>query len=194
MSRGTGGVGAGCAGFSLIGLLVAVGLTFWLGAKVFDSTDPAGTRRATDQATDSSVTTTTLPAAADRVAITVDPATGLTDGAAVHVTSTGYPAGTAVSVSTCVVGTGQVTGSSDPCDAASATAATVGADGTLAVDHPVVRLVTIGGTPFDCAETAATCQIVVRPTGANAADPTLVGTAPLTFADDLGQPQITLPD
>lgn len=182
-------MGAGCGGFSLIGLLVGVGLTVWLGSMVMDGTLGGDEAQPRDAETLASViaSTTTVPR---RAAISVVPASDLTDGAVVTVTSDAFPAGSEVRVDTCLARSNMVTGDAPPCDPGGGALSVVDQQGHLATRYQVARVVTVGGTPFDCAGEPGLCIVAVTDT----ADTTRAGSVPVAFRADGHGPEITLPD
>ncbi len=180
-------MGAGCAGFSLVGLLAVIAIVFWLGGSAFEGSGGGSGAIPTN----AGASTTTIPSVG--VAIAVDPAIDLADGDVVEVTSDDFPAGTLVRVATCVAGTGRVTNDAPTCDEATTQEATVDRSGRLAVSHGVARVVSVGGIPFDCASEPGRCQIEVRASGAGSGGTDLFGAAPLTFAQG-GAVPITLPE
>lgn len=182
-------MGGGCGGLSLIGLLVGVGLTVWLGSMVMDGTFGGDSPKPRDTETLASVidSSTTVPRGA---AVAVTPTSDLTEGAEVTVTSDAFPAGTEVRVETCLARTSVVTGDASPCDPREIALAVVDERGHLAARYPVTRVVTVAGTPFDCASKPGMCVVAVTDT----ADATRTGAVPVTFRDEGNGPQITLPD
>lgn len=182
-------MGGGCSGLSLIGLLIGVGLTVWLGSMVVDGTLGGDSPKPRDAATLASVidSTTTVPSNA---AIAVDPATDLTDGTVVTITSDAFAAGAEVRVNTCVARSSVVTGDAEPCDPATGALEVVDERGHLVARYPVARVVTVGGTPFDCAAEPARCVVAVTDT----ADPARTGSVLVTFRAEAHGPEITLPD
>ncbi|MBX3286805.1 MAG: hypothetical protein KF703_15755 [Actinobacteria bacterium] len=186
---GAGGcVGGGCSGLSLIGLLVGVGLTVWLGSMVADGMFGGDGPKPRDAASLASVieSSTTVPATAS---IVVDPAADLVDGQRVVITSDAFPAEGAVQVDSCLARTTVATGDS-ACDPTATALDPVDARGHLVARYDVHRVVTVGGTPYDCASQAGLC--VLRVTAVGQEDP--IGSAPLTFRADDDRPEITLPD
>ncbi|QXC63037.1 hypothetical protein KSP35_09775 [Aquihabitans sp. G128] len=189
--RGGGGSGlrAGCMGFSLIGVLVVVALTFWLGSKALDSTGGAPERSSTSEAQAATTTSPTPTTAGFTVAIDVEPRTGLRGDDRVVVTSDAFSPGEDVVVATCTKGTAGVT-AAPVCDGPSAVEATADAQGHLAVDYVVPRVVGADEVPFDCAQQAGLCRVTVR----SSRTPTEAGFVALEYASDLGSPEITLPN
>lgn len=180
-------MGAGCAGLSLVGVLAAVGIVLWLGASAFDGT--GGGSRLASHGTPASTPTTIPPS---EVMVSVHPADGLTDGATVQVESDGFPPGASVQVSTCV-NAGAVTGNAAACDQGTTQRATVDSNGLFQLSHRVVRVVSAGALPLDCASEPGRCRIEVRATGAGPGGTELVGSAPLSFVPG-GSVEIPLPD
>lgn len=182
--RGSGGsaVAAGCGGFSLVGLLVGVGLTVWLGSMALSgSTGGGSTRRSGGQP--GAASTTTLPS----VAVDLSPRTGLTDGAKVTITSDAFGANRAVSVLVCTRGADLGTGA-DACGDPIASLRTDAA-GHLAGQVAVPRIVEVGLGPFDCAEDAGRCSVVLRAAG----EPAAQASVPLAFVAGLDPPELTMP-
>jgi len=187
---GVGGcVGGGCGGLSLIGLLIGVGLTFWLGSIALDGGGGGHSqkRAETDAVSSILATSTTQPPTAS---ITVRPATGLTAGATVIVSSAAFAPGLKVRVSTCLSRANLATGAGSLCDDATATIGTSDRNGHLNMAYKVPRSVTVDGLPFDCAEAAGTCVVAAVST----VDAAKLGSAPLSFTPTEERPQITLPN
>lgn len=182
-------MGGGCGGLSLIGLLVGVGLTVWLGSMVMDGTFGGDSPKPRNAATLASVidSSTTVPRTA---AVVVAPASDLADGAQVAVTSDAFEAGTAVRIETCLARTSVVTGGASPCDATGTALAVVDERDHLAARYAVRRTVTVAGTPYDCASEAGFCTVTVTDT----AHEDRTGSAPITFRAEARGPEITLPD
>lgn len=186
----SGCVGGGCGGLSLIGLLVGVGLTMWLGSIAMNGGFGSNKDKSGDEkASVSSVlaTTTTL---APTAPITVSPTTDLTDGATVTVRSSAFPAGSKVRVTTCLARATLATGDAALCDDTTGSTGATDASGHLNVPYRVPRVVTVGGTPFDCAEKPESCVV----TATSVDRPALHGAVPVTFAPQAHGPEITLPD
>lgn len=187
---GAGGcVGGGCGGFSLIGLLIGVGLTVWLGSMVMDGTfgDDEPVRRDAESLASVVDSPTTEP---DALTISVTPATELVEGTEVTVTSDAFAPGSEVRVATCLSRSNLVTGDASACDQDTTRPAVVDDRGRLVVRYAVPRVVSAGATPFDCAAEARLCSVVVT----DSTDATRTGAAPLTFRADSQGPEITLPD
>ncbi len=181
-------MGGGCGGLSLVGLLIGVGLTVWLGSMVADGVFGGDSPKPRDAASLASVidSSTTVPATA---AVAVEPATDLVDGQRVVITSDAFPAEAAVQVDLCLARPNAVSGSDSPCDPTAAALDPVDARGHLVARYDVRRVVTVGGTPYDCASEAGLC--VLRVTAVD--DPATTGSAPLAFRTDDSRPEITLP-
>ena len=196
MSRGGGGARVGCAVLSLLGLLVGVGLTAWLSSRVLDDR-PGGAR---------SGPATSLPEAPDAgVEVAVTPARDLDDGEVVRVASSAFPAGATVALRQCLTpsrGTALVLGPGGGCDdVAPPVVAVVDARGRFEAELVVRGVVTVGGLPFDCAESAGFCSVLASTeeptpdgsaTGGPAPSEPTTGAAPLAFAPGT-RPQLTLP-
>jgi hypothetical protein len=184
-------VAGGCGGFSLLGLLIGIGLTVWLGSMAVDGMRPA-TKDAsplTASGTSTSVAGATAPEV-QAVEVTVSPQQGLAEDATVTVASDGFPADAEVSVTTCLAGSGSAkVAAGAPCDPASTATFRTDAAGHLAASYRPSRLVTASGMPFDCASAPKQCRLQVAAT----ASPHLVGSVDISFDPGLGSPQITLP-
>ena len=183
-------MGGGCGGFSLLGLLIGVGLTVWLASMVVDGSFGGDSPERGNAETLASVVDPPTSAVADPVAITVAPATDLVDGAEVTITSDAFPAGAQVRIETCLTRSKVVTGEASPCDPTATALDVVDPRGHLVVRYPVARVVDVGGTPFDCAGEPARCVVAVT----DVADATRTGSAPITFRPQTRGPEITLPD
>lgn len=184
-------MGGGCGGLSLLGLLVGVGLTVWLGSMVMGGSLGGDSPKANDAETLASVvdSSTTAPGTT-ALAVSVNPATDLGEGAEVSVTSDAFPAGAEVRVDTCLARANTVTGDAARCDAPGSLPAQVDAKGHLAVRYVVARVVTVGGVPYDCGTKAGLCVVAVT----DAADPTRTGSVPISYQEGIRGPEITLPD
>lgn len=185
----SGCVGGGCGGLSLIGLLIGVGLTVWLGSIAMNGGLGGHDNKASGRTSVSSVlaTSTTL---APTAAITVRPATDLAEGATVTVSSAAFPAGTKVRVSTCLSRATLATGTASLCDETTTSNAVVDRNGHLILGYKVVRAITVNNVPFDCAEKAGACVV----TATSTVDGSKHGSVPLTFTDTGRGPEITLPN
>lgn len=182
-------MGGGCSGLSLVGLLVGVGLTVWLGSMVMDGTLGDDSPKPRNAETLASVVDSPTTAAVS-MAISVAPTTDLVGDSEVTITSDAFAAGTEVRVDTCLARSSVVLGDSSPCDPSRESLAVVDGRGHLDVRYVVARVVTAGVTPFDCTSEPGLCVVTVTDT----ADATRVGSAPLTFRADAERPEITLPD
>lgn len=182
-------MGGGCGGLSLLGLLVGVGLTVWIASMVVGGSSGGDQPERRDAAGLAEVLdpTTTVPASA---ALSVAPASDLTDGAVVTITSDDFPAGAQVRVERCLARSGAVTGDTSPCDPAGVALDSVDARGHLVARLAVSRVVEVGGVPFDCASEPPRCTVRVTAV----AEPARSGSALITFRSEDDRPQITLPD
>ncbi|MCU1496254.1 MAG: hypothetical protein JWM47_207 [Acidimicrobiales bacterium] len=175
--------------FSLVGLLISVGIVVWLGSMASDrGTDGPGrpSTRIEDETIDGPAgSVVTVPAA---LAVDVSPSAGLKGGAEVVVTSNAFAAGEVVAIRMCVAGADRVVGG-DGCDATTTTKVFVNAERHLQANYRVRRVVTAGGLPFDCLTEAHRCTVRV----AIDADPSQGGTVALTFAPDPDLPEISMP-
>ncbi|MCU1451918.1 MAG: hypothetical protein JWN46_64 [Acidimicrobiales bacterium] len=91
--------------------------------------------------------------------VQVAPASGLTDGALVFVTSTAFTSDQIVGVTVCLTEAATRHVGVDACDTTSGARYAV-RDGRLAAGYRVPRVVTIGGTAYDCASRPGRCLIV----------------------------------
>ncbi len=180
---GGGRLGGGLGVLSLVGLLVGVGLTVWLGSMALDLGGGGGGRRRTTTTTTVATTSTTRPvdpaALGLPFTVEVDPTSGLGDGSDLTVRVSGPAPGVSVSVSTCAAG--PEADGAPTCDADSVRQVTTDPDGEVAAVYRVPRTVTVGSTSVDCAEEAGRCQLRVGP----AAEPERAEVVPLSFADDV---------
>ena len=172
-------MGGGRGALSLLGLLVGVGLTFWLGSMAFGSGGSTATK----------VLPTSPGKQADAgppngKAIQVSPTTGLGNEPRVLVTSTAFPAKAEVLISTCLHG-GQSVGATG-CDPKSVVTLRVGTTGRLSSDYPVPRVISVKGIPFDCATRAKQCRVQVT----SSANTGLGGHTDISFQADLGAPPL----
>lgn len=177
---GAGGAArAGCMGFSLVGLLVSVGLVVWMGSQAFDgATRPVRGGTGNTDAAASTVTESTV------LAVAAVPDTGLTGEDSIEVSSAGLEPGEKVTVTACTRSPGP--GSAAPaCDPTSETSTTASAAGRIEVRFAMPRVVSASGLPIDCATDAGRCEVQVR-----GSDSGSVGRVPVTFADGLDQPDL----
>jgi hypothetical protein len=153
--------------FGLIGLLLGVGLTVWIGSQVFDDTTGG-----------SASTTVTTPSLSSKAAITVEVPPGLDDEGAVQVRGTGFPTGP-VQATLCL--THPVESTPDPCDTATDARANVAADGTWELNLVVPRVISVGGEHYDCAAAPGACSVL-----AHLPDDPDGPTEPISFSTGLG--------
>ncbi len=123
--------------------------------------------------TTTTTTTTTTPSTSTTPTVQVTPSTGLTNGASVSITGTGFTPSDSVYAVECLATATSAAG----CDAATATPITVGTDGTLPATTFKVVTGTVGtGTCGTTSSNLSNCIIeVANPSGADA------GGAPITF-------------
>lgn len=178
---GSGGAArAGCMGFSLVGLLVSVGLVLWLGSRAFDgATGPVTT--GTEAAAESSTTADPQPT----LEVVADPSTGLTGAAPITVSASGLVPGEGVVVAACLGAAESLPVDFEACDPTTEASATTSATGMAEVSLAMPRVLQAGGLPIDCAHEPGQCEIRVQ-----GKDSGLSGRVPLTFADDLGPPDL----
>lgn len=177
MGRAVGGASAaGCGAFSLAGLVVSIGLVFWLGSQALSgSTDSIATSSTT-------VVPVTMPAGA---ALTVPD--GLGAEGTVRVTGGSLPPGP-IHLRWCLAV--DDAGAAAQCDDAATAPATVPPSGQLSVDVPIHRVLRIDGSAYDCAASAGACSLVGRP-AAGAAGAAVA--ADLVFATGLPQVDAVAP-
>lgn len=174
-----GGARAGCMGFSLVGVLVAVGLVVWLGSRVSDEVardrDPAGQGSVV-------VTTEASGAAVD---VRADPSTELTGDASITVSASGLQPGEKVAVLACSSAVDALPTEIGACDAGSEVTTTASAAGNIEVRLAMPRVLTASGLPIDCASAASRCEVRVR-----GLDSVSGGRTGVTFAEDLDPPEL----
>lgn len=173
----------GCGIFGLGGLIVGVGLTFWLGSQAL-----SGGGGSKPEASDRSTTTTstTAPAVEDLpsdqppgAALAIEAPADLGDGGTVILTGSSLTPGP-LEVSICLAG-GPRSGL-DTCDRGRTTQVEVGPDGTFELSLTVPRVLVAGGGATDCAAGPGTCVLAAQRPDASLR-PAL--TADLAFASDL---------
>lgn len=187
---------AGCGAFSLLGVLVGVGLTVWLGSQALSgggggggggsdaggrrtpSADPSGAIEALDALDE--LTASGAIDAPSPPGLKIVPGTGLVDGVPVAVVGTGLPVGIA-DVVACLSTPPTSLAGIDPCDPATARQTIVEADGALVVETTAVRALRVKDTPYDCAAAPGACEFRVTSTGSDGPPPT----APIIFAENL---------
>lgn len=158
----SGGVGAGCGAFSLVGLLIGVGLTVWLGSIVVGGIGGSG--RDTNRNSNRS-------APAGGANVEVQPPGSLADGTEAQIHGTGFIAGSTVRVSVCLP---QDRRAQRRCADAGAKVATADALGEFDATLTVRSRITVAAKTVDCGHLGA-CLVVARSTSG----PDRVGTASL---------------
>ena len=150
----SGVVAGGCGAFSLLGLLIGVGLTVWLGSMALDGIGGGGSS-SRDRAPDVS----TVPGTGD-TAVTLTPDGPLAAGTPIRVAGTGYIATSKVQVLACLrpVGDGPPT----RCDPTGAVEAKVDALGEIDTTYIAPAAVTVDGRAQDCTTRNARCLLVAR--------------------------------
>ena len=190
MSRPGGAWGAGCGVLGLLGLLLGVGLTVWLGSRAFDAT--TGKDGPIDDARDiASASTLTVPgntAGPAGTGIVLAPADGLTDGTSVAIEGTGLPQGE-VRATVCLTFQTRAAGALGACDETTTTTLEVAADGRAIGRIVVPREIRVITDAYDCAAFAGACSVLVHQGDSlgGAAE------APLSFAGDLPPIDATTP-
>jgi hypothetical protein len=176
---------AGCGAFTLVGVLITVGLVVWLGSRVLPDSDDSPLR---------SSTSVTAPGDPRALEVTLDPAEGLDETTTLVATVEGLDPGAKLRIATCLRGGSLVIGADAPCDDASAREANADEDGAAIVPYHPARLITAGGLPFDCAAHAATCEVrVTQATGSSGGGGARSGAAAFSYKADLPPPEITVP-
>jgi hypothetical protein len=118
----------------------------------------------------------------EELAVDVEPADGLTDGATVFVTSEAFRGDGIVGVAVCLEEALTEEAGVDACDTDAGQRFATTPEGTLAAVVAVPRVITVGGEPHDCAERSGRCLVVA----ADSRDFDLSGGEPISFAADLG--------
>ena len=166
-----GAAGAGCGAFGLLSLLLGVGLTVFLGMRVFDSV--GSPKKQADSVSDQVAAAGGSADASGKVSLTVPgtaggpgelvlaPDRGFSDGARASLSGTGLTPGP-VEVTQCLTNESRAAGVLGACDPSSTTTATVAADGKLAVPVTVKRVASVLESPLDCAAFARACVLVVH--------------------------------
>lgn len=157
----------GCGGLGVLGTFLAAAVVIGAFSTQLDgcdlSTDPGkGT-------------------ASKRLSVTVTPATQLTDGAEVRVTSSAFAKRTVVGIAVCLREADTKRQGVDACDRNQGYRFATDEAGRLDAPFPVPRVITVGGMPYDCAASARRCLVVA----ANAGDFDESGGVPLTFRSGL---------
>jgi hypothetical protein len=116
------------------------------------------------------------------LAVDVEPADGLTDGATVFVTSGAFRGNGIIGVAVCLEEALTEEVGVDACDTDAGQRFATTAEGDLAAVVSVPRVITVDGEPHDCAERAGRCLVVA----ADSQDFDLSGGVPVTFAAGLG--------
>lgn len=182
-NRSAGCAANGCGAFSLLGLLIGVGITVYLGSIVMSDTGGhvGGTAGSptTSAASGASGASSGRPGTGG-ARISVTPSTGVTDGRSVLVVADGLPGLTDVTVAECARVVGQDLG----CDATTSSADTTDLDGHVEQRLVARRRLTIAGRAVDCAATGTACDVRAAPTPTSeAAVPSpIVARATLAFA------------
>lgn len=124
--------------------------------------------------------------ASRRLPVKVTPATGLTDGAVVRVTSSAFAKHAIVGVAVCLRSADTQHKGVDACDRNQGYRFATDAKGRLAAPYAVPRVITVGGKPYDCAATPRRCLVVA----ASAGDFDESGGVPITFSTGLPAPDL----
>lgn len=173
----------GCGAFGIGGLLVGVALTVWLGSMALSGSTGGDSRSKRPQSTsDVSALDSTLddlsspvPGLEPSGATLVAP-DGLAASGDLRLQGTNLSPGP-IDVSTCLAAT-----DAPACDPSTTVTVTVGGDGRLDAAVPIHRVITIGGTAYDCAARAGACTLF----GQRPDNPLDTGLpAALSFAPDL---------
>lgn len=163
-----GGAAAGCGALTFAGLLVGVGLTVFLGSRATDSLGGQGDSGLKDLQTRASVLANppvpgTTPTDA-RITLTT-PAT-LDDGGSIGVQGHDLAPGP-VELTECLAIDGAYPADGGGrCDlSTTAGGSTVSGRGELDASYAAHRVITVGGTRYDCAARVGACALVVHPRG-----------------------------
>ena len=177
---GTGGAArAGCMGFSLIGVLMSVGLVVWLGSQAFDGATGPANRAGQHQLS------TTTGAPQRIVEVVTDPSTGLTDDMSITVSASNLHPGEKVMVVACSATTDRLPGDVGSCDTATEMSTTASAAGNIEVRFAMPRVLRASGLPIDCAADAGGCEVQVM-----GLDSAAVGRTSVSFAEGLPSPDL----
>ncbi|HWJ98761.1 MAG TPA: neocarzinostatin apoprotein domain-containing protein, partial [Acidimicrobiales bacterium] len=122
-----------------------------------------------------------------RLTVGVAPKTGLSDATAVRVTSTAFQPDTIVGVAVCLRAADTERKGVEACDENQGSRFATTAEGELDATYAVPRVITVGGTAYDCAAEAGACLVVA----ADASDYDQSGGQPVTFRSGLPAADLT---
>ena len=122
-----------------------------------------------------------------RLAVGVAPKEELTDGATVRVTSTAFEPSTVVGVAVCLRAADTQRKGVQACDERQGARFATTDRGELDATYAVPRVITVGGTAYDCAAKAGACLVVA----ADAGDYDQSGGQPVSFRTDLPAADLT---
>lgn len=121
------------------------------------------------------------------LAIQVSPATGLDDGSKVLVTSRAFGAKTVVGIAVCLSEADTKHSGVEACDTVAGSRFATDAKGVLAQPFAVPRVITVGGTAYDCATRPGRCVLVA----ASSIDFDRSGGQPISFRTGLAPSDLT---
>lgn len=169
-----GAAGAGCGAFGLLSLLIGVGLTVFLGMRVFDSV--GSPKDQADSVSDQVAAAGGSADASGKVSLTVPgtgsgpgtlvlaPARGFADGDRVALSGSGLAPG-AVEVTQCLTNESRAAGVLGACDESTTVSVDVASDGKLMASVATKRVISVLDSPYDCAAFARACVLVVHEHG-----------------------------
>lgn len=181
-----GAAGAGCGVFTIVGVLLGVGLVVWLGSSIVPSGGGDGgsgggaeVGLSPDDVADLGIDQV-VPTEVTGTGVSLTDDGSLDDGESVFVDGSGFAPGT-VELTVCLTDESRVAGGLAGCDPATATTVEVGDDGVLDAGYQVQRVITVSDVAYDCAAVSGGCSLVAAPPGAPDQGPA----APLLFAAGL---------
>lgn len=173
MGRAVGGAGAaGCGVFSILGVLIAVGLVVYLGSQATTGVGGSG-KGGDDQSVQDLRDLTSQASGAvnggmagmpgEGATLTYDGPASVVDGSVLAVAGGRFVPGP-VELTACVANLPQEIDGVAWCDLTTTATATVDANGAFTVQYPAKRALQVDGTAYDCAAFEGACVLVAHPT------------------------------
>ncbi|MCU1372096.1 MAG: Neocarzinostatin family [Ilumatobacteraceae bacterium] len=167
MGKAVGGASAvGCGAVGLVGLLIGVGLTLWLGSMALTGSTGGDPRPATTLAgpTTSTAPPSTLDDRSDaglppEATVVVLAGNDFDDGGRITVRGSGFPVGP-IAVTMCLADTPLAADAR--CDATTRVPIATGPDGGWTLVYPAPRVITVARVAYDCAAVPGGCAVLAQ--------------------------------
>ena len=168
MGKAVGGAGAvGCGVLGFGGLIVGTGLTVWLGSQamsgvggdVGDAGDGKDLKSLTSEVSILSENPI-VGEGPNGQGLTIAAPPELAEGETVTVDGVRFSPGP-IEITTCLTNPVGAT-TADRCDATTTAVATVDSRGDFTLAYPARRVLTVGGTAYDCAARSQACSLVAN--------------------------------